>query len=131
MKTAAFYIAVCVLALRALVPAGYMPGALDNGWHLQICPEGLNGHERAVLMGTAGSGPGHHHDNHHDAAYLDCELGGASAEASAPAAFTAISNPPVHVVVATSSVQSAYGHLKTPRLTRAPPNSDLTDRQHV
>lgn len=96
-----------------------MPGALDSGWYLQICAEGLNAHERAVLLAPAGSG--HHHHEHHEAAYLDCELGGASAEFASAGILAALSSPAVPALGATPRVLSAHGRLITPRLSRAPP----------
>jgi Protein of unknown function (DUF2946) len=49
---------VVVLALRALIPVGFMPTG-DGKLALQICPEGFP----AALL----HGPGHHHEHHHSA----------------------------------------------------------------
>ncbi|MEQ8857466.1 MAG: hypothetical protein RIC56_02355 [Pseudomonadales bacterium] len=75
------------LLLRVLVPAGYMPAALADGWLLQLCPDGLPAATVQALLG-----PSHQHHEHHapphgapnDLAAADdaiavpdqCELGG-------------------------------------------------------
>lgn len=47
--------ATCIaFACRLLVPAGYMPAALGEGWPIKLCHQGLPEH----LLGA-------HHDGHH------------------------------------------------------------------
>ena len=49
------------LAGRILVPAGFMPAPLGDGWPIKLCP-GVPGNE--FLLGAAAEHGGHH-DSHH------------------------------------------------------------------
>ena len=51
--------AVAMLALRALTPAGYMPGSPASGLLYELCPSGMP----AEIMRALGGG---HHHHHHD-----------------------------------------------------------------
>ena len=66
------HLVLLAFCARALVPAGCMPGG-DEGWYLQLCPEGMTQEAMATLLGS-------HHFHHHDAdvATASCELGGFS-----------------------------------------------------
>ncbi len=50
--------ALAALALRALTPAGYMPGSADSGLLYELCPEGM---PVAIMQALAGDGHHHHH----------------------------------------------------------------------
>ncbi len=52
--------ALAMLALRALTPAGYMPGSPDSGLLYELCPSGMP----AEIMRALGGG--HHQHHHHE-----------------------------------------------------------------
>ncbi len=54
---------LAALACRLLIPAGYMPAALDEGGPIQLCSSGL---PSSVLPGGSGQGDHHDHDGSHD-----------------------------------------------------------------
>lgn len=83
--------AALTLLLRTLVPAGYMPAPLTNGWPVQICPDGLPLAAVEALLGQA-------HDHHHHGGHADagndtampeqCELGAGFAASAAVAGIS-------------------------------------------
>jgi hypothetical protein len=52
--------ALAMLSLRALTPAGYMPGSPGSGLLFELCPAGMP----ADVMQALGGGH-HHHASHH------------------------------------------------------------------
>jgi hypothetical protein len=73
-------IAFGAMLLRVLVPAGYMPSDLDDGWYLKLCPDGMPVSVMVALFG-------HEHQHHHhpnaqggaaapEITYAQCDLGG-------------------------------------------------------
>lgn len=52
--------ALLAVLLRVLVPSGYMPAALNDGWHLKLCSHGMTDATAMVLLGQ-----GEHHQHHH------------------------------------------------------------------
>ncbi len=70
-------LALAAFGLRALVPVGFMPAAVGQGWFLQLCPQGMSEAAMAVLLGKQ-----HHHHHHQtqgkaqSASPVQCELGG-------------------------------------------------------
>ncbi|MEM7000586.1 MAG: hypothetical protein AAF529_07350 [Pseudomonadota bacterium] len=77
---------VLALALRVLVPAGLMPASGENGWYLEICPEGL---AVEVMVQVFGDHHAHHHHHLHAAdaqsetsaaSYVQCDLSAGSLE---------------------------------------------------
>ena len=65
------------LALHVIVPPGFMPASVDDGWHLKWCPDGMSAELMYALFGHAH----HHHDS--DAAqegFQQCDLSVLSAE---------------------------------------------------
>lgn len=76
---------VLALALRVLVPAGLMPASGENGWYLEICPEGL---PLEVMVQVFGDHHAHHHHHHaadaqsetSAATYVQCDLSAGSLE---------------------------------------------------
>lgn len=50
--------ALAMLALRALTPAGYMPGSPASGLLYELCPSGMP----AEIMRALGGGHHHHHE---------------------------------------------------------------------
>jgi len=75
---------LAALLLRIAVPVGYMPTALDDGWYLQFCPDGMPVQVMVALFGPSHQHHhqhqgGHHADNPTAAApsYSQCDLGGA------------------------------------------------------
>lgn len=69
-----FAITGAAFLLRLLVPAGYMPAAVDSGWPLQLCGDGIPAEVMAHLTGAHH----HHHHAHGDAGGMPehCDLGG-------------------------------------------------------
>lgn len=60
------------LLLRILVPAGFMPASVADGWYLTLCPDGWSRQALTVLLGHQ-----HHHaPEHHSGGVQQCELGG-------------------------------------------------------
>lgn len=51
--------ALAMLSMRALTPAGYMPGSPGSGLLFELCPAGVP----AAVMQALGAG---HHHHHHD-----------------------------------------------------------------
>ena len=67
----ATHLVLFALCARVLVPTGYMPGDTNDGWHLQLCPDGLSQATASVLLGA-------HHEHLHHGSYdteSTCELG--------------------------------------------------------
>ena len=78
-------VALLAIILRVLVPAGFMPAPLSDGWYLSLCPQG---HSSAAV--TALPDEGGHHLHHaiaesgkHSPQQMaeQCELGDAFAGA--------------------------------------------------
>ena len=97
------------MALRALTPAGYMPGSLADGTPFVLCPSSTPGAEYFLSRGQAGQAHEHHHNQADSLADTDtpddrpwefCPLGAAFAAAA-----------PAHEAASTLSVDGTY--LKT------------------
>ena len=64
---------------QMLVPAGYMADDIGDGWHLQLCPDGLSQATLSKLLG-------HHHHHHSPSdSPSTCELGSFSWESTTSA----------------------------------------------
>lgn len=74
------------LLLRVLVPAGYMPAPVADGWPLQLCPDGMPMAAMRALLGD-----GHHHHRHHGgpAAFAAANAGADAVADTAAAAMPA------------------------------------------
>ncbi len=73
-------LALVGVLLRALVPAGYMPGSIETGLPFELCPEGLPASFTTVLDAGEPQSAHHHggHDGHHGEdgpALSDCSFG--------------------------------------------------------
>ena len=66
------FVVLAALACRLLIPAGYMPAALDEGGPIQLCSSGL---PSSVLPGGSGQGDHHDHDGSHELAWEHCPFG--------------------------------------------------------
>lgn len=68
------------LVLRVVVPVGFMPANLGDGWYLKLCPEGMSVNSMVALLGH------HHHYHHHahdeEASFDQCDLAGFSSLAA-------------------------------------------------
>jgi hypothetical protein len=85
---------VTALLLQALVPAGFMPVSVSDGWPLALCPDRLAPNAVQALLGERG---GHHHHHGMSGATASedgqpaspkveqCELGAAAPGAGIPA----------------------------------------------
>ncbi len=67
LRTIALALLACALALRLLIPAGWMPVADAQGFHLTLCSGAgpLEIPPARPMAGMAHHGA-HHHDHHHD-----------------------------------------------------------------
>ncbi len=66
LRTIALALLACALALRLLIPAGWMPVVDATGLHLTLCSgsgpiEPVTHHDMKAMAGTA-----HHHQHHHE-----------------------------------------------------------------
>lgn len=116
------------MAVRLVVPAGYMPAALGSGGFLMLCPAGM-----PSVPAKQAHGHGHDHrpamadhrgptspDSHH--ALEDCALGEVLNLALALAPEVRLGDPPVDATsVAGTDVPSAFGRWPTNAQARAPP----------
>jgi len=111
----ATHLLLLTFCVRALVPAGYMPGDLDDGWHLKLCPDGLTQSSFTGLLG-------HQHDHEHSADSVStCELSGFSAEPTTDCQTD--SNTLQRVVQALQDIrpQTKFGETPKTHHSRAPP----------
>jgi len=55
------------LALRVVIPAGFMPASISDGWFIQLCPQGLSPAAMELLHPGHGQNRTDHndHDAHH------------------------------------------------------------------
>ena len=92
-------LAIFALCLRVLVPGGYMPASVADGWYLQWCPDGVSVEVLEILFASAEASPAHAH--HHGApspadeqaesgSYAQCDLSGFSADAQAASPLPSI-----------------------------------------
>jgi hypothetical protein len=70
-----FFLLLAALALRAVIPIGYMPGSLGGELLLELCPDGM-----PTAMVQALGGEQHHHhggdkDQTTDASLDQCQMG--------------------------------------------------------
>ncbi len=64
--------ALAMLSLRALTPAGYMPGSPGSGLLFELCPAGVP----AAVMQALGAGHHHHHGNEKSSSATEqCPIG--------------------------------------------------------
>jgi len=58
---------LAALALRIVVPAGFMPASISDGWFIQLCPQGLSPAAMELLHPGHGQSDNDHsgHDDHH------------------------------------------------------------------
>ncbi|MFK7915321.1 MAG: hypothetical protein AB8B93_15515 [Pseudomonadales bacterium] len=113
---------LAVLLLRVLVPVGYMPAALADGWPVQLCPDGLSSAAMTALLGeqhqhhkmhsmVSMSHEGAHHEGHMMAADPapaaqavpgQCDLAAFSGAVAPPAIAAAMLAPVTETAVATA-----------------------------
>lgn len=91
-------LAALAMALRVMVPVGFMPSSTANGWYLELCPDGLPAHVMVALFGE-------HHAHHggDDSSFYQCDYGGGTLGAAlldtgAPFTTPHVSADPVAVV---------------------------------
>jgi len=66
-----FFVAtLATLLLRALTPAGYMPGSADSGLLYELCPEGM---PVEIMQSLSGGGQHHHHSGGESESAADSE----------------------------------------------------------
>ena len=110
-------LALLGLLLHALVPAGFMPASLDEGWYVKPCQES------SLAYSMSGHDDHHHHANDDEASFEHCDLGGFSSFAEiqpdSAAEFLVFSAAPILI-----GASDRYSRITTfSYLARAPPIS--------
>ena len=110
-------LALLGLLLHALVPAGFMPASLEEGWYVKPC------HENSLANAMLEHGDHHHHANDDEASFEQCDLGGFSSLAEiqpdSAAGFLVFSAAPALIVAS-----DRYSRIASfSYLARAPPIS--------
>ena len=114
---------LATLLLRVLVPVGYMPAKLSEGWPVQLCPDGMSAAAMTALLGDQHQHHGMHamHGGAHsdlamtakesapalEAAPGKCDLAAFSGAVAPPASAVAIERP-VTSVAAESAVAALH-----------------------
>ncbi len=113
-------LALAGLSLQVVVPPGFMPASVDDGWHLKWCPDGMSTELMHALFGHA-----HHHADE-SVPYKQCDLSGLSADNDIPdAAATLTGGPDAQVLLPvpgprhTSTAYTAYRPRAPPAPTAA------------
>ncbi len=68
-------LALLSVLLRVLVPSGYMPSNVSEGWYLKLCHHGLTAEVVQILLGDHGHHHHHDHDSHSASTVDQCDLG--------------------------------------------------------
>ena len=117
MRTLSLLAAIS-LTLHVLVPPGFMPTNLGDGWYLKWCPDGMSAEIMHALFGHE-----HHAEDHQNQSYAQCDLSGLSADADPPATlastdsvFFSLPTPPRRGLPKTRSAHSGY-HSRAPPVT--------------
>ena len=110
-------LALLGLLLHALVPTGFMPASLEEGWYVKPC------HENSLANAMLEHGDHHHHANDDEASFEHCDLGGFSSLAEiqpdSPAGVLVFSAAPILI-----GASDRYSRITTfSYLARAPPIS--------
>lgn len=110
--------AAIAMLLRVAIPTGFMPSNIDDGWFLQLCPDGMPTHVMVALFGE-------HHLHHGDSdgdTFFQCDYdGGVVGDALLADTFLSCSVPSANTLVASIT---GFQTLKKPVLgfsSRAPP----------
>jgi len=72
---------LAALALRAIVPAGYMPGSIPDGELMVLCPE-ASAAAFTLVAGLTRTESGHAHHHHHG--HSGTDSGGTSVDSRCP-----------------------------------------------
>ena len=84
-------LALVGLLLRVLVPAGFMPASVSDGWYLQWCPGSTPASVLAALLDHGD----HQHHGDDTASYVQCDLGSAFSSPTMAAGFAEAAPLPV------------------------------------
>jgi len=83
-KRALLHVFYVAFAIKLLVPVGYMPTALGDGWPIKLCYSGLP----ANVLGDHGTHHDHDLDGEEDeSAWEHCPLGALAAASGVPAEY--------------------------------------------
>lgn len=110
---------VPALALRALIPVGFMPVAAADGLSIELCPDaGAAPFERAAHDPLA-----HHHHQHGPGGHAPCLYAASATLASAPAEAAGLAQraPESHAVEAAPSARTFVPSILRTQSPRAPP----------
>lgn len=127
LRTIALALLACALALRLLIPAGWMPVHDAQGFHLTLCsgtgPEPLPAH--AAMAGMAHHGT-HRHDHQHDQGMPDhpcafAGLGMVLAEPVLPAVAPIVATVEPAIVAIPAAVAIGRGLAAPPPPPTGPP----------
>ena len=116
-----FVFALAMLASRALMPDGYMPGTRGSGLLFELCPSGMP----VEIMRALGKGHHHHHHGQSDrgsAASADsCPIGHMLSSAVAVDSDVALEIQPATLAPESERFYSSSPVLLTAYRSRAPP----------
>ena len=62
-------LAAIALLVRVAIPTGFMPSSMDDGWYLQLCPDGMPAHVMVALFGEDHS----HHGQPDEDTFFQCD----------------------------------------------------------
>ena len=62
-------LAAIALLVRVAIPTGFMPSSMDDGWYLQLCPDGMPTHIMVALFGEDHS----HHGQPDEDTFFQCD----------------------------------------------------------
>ena len=111
-----------LLALRVLVPAGYMPASAGSGLFFELCPDGL---PDALISAFSGSQGHYHHGRGGDATAVStadqCPIGHMLSSAMAVDEIATFDWLPTLPSFRVESPKSTRLAIRVEYLTRAPP----------
>lgn len=112
---------LAAFALRAVVPVGFMPAALDAGGPFVLCPGGPGGSALTAMLDEHARHTGTEHDSTTHEAWEHCPIGAAFA-AIAPVSEPDLTLPQLdHVLAPSYTTVRLRTALSTAYLARAPP----------
>lgn len=110
--------AAIAMLLRVAIPTGFMPSSINDGWFLQLCPDGMPTHVMVALFGK-------HHLHHGDSnggTFFECDYdGGAIGDALLAQALLCCTAPVANTLVASNNEFRALKKRVLGFSARAPP----------
>jgi|GEM_PF-892565 hypothetical protein len=69
IRTLFLSLAAIAMLVRVSIPTGFMPASVDDGWYLQLCPDGMPAHVMVALFGEHHA----HHGGSADSTFFECD----------------------------------------------------------